>query len=158
MAAMERVDAPESITRAVFISAAISSLAAASFLLFSTLVKTDRNGVNVDFSTLRMLASGSSSGLVLLAMSLAMLWPAYLGLMSAVGMWQSRDRLQIAAGIMLIVLATIMVSSWRWIITAEANGDTWSVGCGLIGLATSLVAYLGFWRAGMWLVDSPYRE
>ena len=105
-----------------------------------------------------MLADGGSGGFILLAMSLSLLWPSYLALMSSVGMWQSRERMQTAAAVVLIVLASIMFSSWRWISTAESSGDEWSIGYGLIGIGTGLIAFLGLWRAGMWLLDSPYRE
>ena len=158
MAAMERVDAPDAITRCIFISAAFSSLISASFLLFGTIVETNRQGIEIDFSAIRMLADGGSGGFILLAMSLSLLWPSYLALMSSVGMWQSRERMQTAAAVVLIVLASIMFSSWRWISTAESSGDEWSIGYGLIGIGTGLIAFLGLWRAGMWLLDSPYRE
>ena len=158
MAAMERVDSPGGVTRSVFLAAAAASLTSASSLLFGTLVASNRKGIQIDLSAMRLLADGGSGGLVLLVMSLALLWPAYLSLMSSVGMWQSRERMQAAAGIVLIVLASVMLSSWRWITSAQSGGDEWSVGFGLIGVATGSVAFLGLWRAGMWLLDSPYRE
>jgi len=158
MAAMERVDSPDGVTRSIFLGAAAASLISSSSLLFGTMVETNRKGIQIDYSAMRLLADEGSGGLVLLTMALALLWPAYLSLMSAVGMWQSRERMQAAAGVALVVLASIMVSSWRWITTAQAGGDEWSIGIGLIGVATGLVAFLGLWRAGMWLLDSPYRE
>ena len=158
MAAMERVDSPDVITRCVFIGAAISSLVSASFLLFGKIIETEHQGFEINLATIGMLADGSFAGFVLLTMSLMLLWPSYLALMSAVGMWQSRERLLAGAAIVVFVLLSIMVSSWQWIRNAEIAGDTWSVGFGLIGIGTGLVAFLGFWRAGLWLLDSPYRE
>lgn len=158
MAAMEEVDAAAARTRMVFLGAAASSLAAAAFMLFGTLLTTSRSGVEVELSATKMLAEGGFGGVVLLAMSLALLWPAYLALMSSVGMWQARERLQAAGLLVTAILAAIMISSWKWISTAETNGDEWSIGCSLIGFTVASITTLGLWRAGLWLLDAPYRE
>jgi len=158
MAAMQEVDSAPATPRFVFLSSAIISLASAGFLLFGTLLTTTSNGIDITLSTTQMLVDGGVGGLVLLLFSLAMLWPAYMSFMAAVGMWQRRERLLWAGYLSLSILAVLMISSWRWIADADAAGDTWVIGNALIGFTICQVALIGHWRAGLWLLDSPYRD
>lgn len=155
---MQEVDSAPTTTRLVFLSSAILSLASGAFLLFGVMLTVNRDGIDITLSTTQMLAEGSMGGVILLIFSLAMLWPAYMGFMAAIGMWQRRERLLWSGYLSISILAALLFSSWRWVGDAQAAGDTWIIGNALIGFTISQVALIGHWRAGLWLLEHPYRD
>lgn len=160
MAPMPHVDAPSITARLVFIGAFASSLAASSFLLIADLFRSiDSNGVETVISVVELLSRNSSAGgWTGLLLALVLLFPAYLALMSAVGMWQRRERFQYAGMSAAGVLAVLFISVWQWSSSESDAGNNWEIGIGTFGAAISIIVLLLLWRAGMWLLDEPYRD
>jgi hypothetical protein len=160
MAPMPNVDAPSLTTRLVFIGAFLSAMSANAFLLIAELFSsTDAEGNSAVVSVVNLLAQDSmQGGWVGLVLALVLLGPAYLSLMCAVGMWQRRERMQVAGLGAAGVLVVLLLSAWKWSRDEEADGNSWEIGVGIYGAAISILALLMLWRAGMWLLDDPYRE
>ena len=158
---MPSVDSPSPTTRIVFVGAFASAMSAVSFLLVGELFRTDTTaGETAVVSVENLLAMEPlvDGGWVGLFMALVLLYPAYMALMSAVGMWQRRERMQIAGISAAGVLVVLFFSTWSWAKSESAAGSEWSVGVGMYGGAISIIMLLMLWRAGMWLLDDPYRE
>ena len=160
MAPMPHVDAPSATARMVFIGAFASSLAASSFLLIGDLFRsTDSSGIESVISVVELLSrDASAGGWVGLLLALVLLFPAYLALMSSVGMWQRRERFQLAGMSAAGVLAVLFISVWQWSRSERNAENDWEIGVGTFGAAIAIIALLLLWRAGMWLLDEPYRD
>ena len=160
MAPMPNVDAPSPTTRMVFIGAFLSAISATSFLIVADLFSsTNSNGETAVISVSNLLAmDAAQGGWVGLILALVLLYPAYLALMSSVGMWLRRERLQVAGMCAAGVLIVLFVSVFKWSREEAQAGNDWVIGIGMYGAAVSIIVLLMLWRAGMWLLDDPYRE
>ena len=157
--AMEHVDSPSPVTRIVFLSAAAASITASSFLMCADLFTSSTGNSEATISVINLLSNDpSTGGWVALGMALLLLAPAYVGIMTAAGMWQRREKLQIIGALTFAILLILLVSTFRWIQQAQDDDNVWSVGIGIPGASISLVVMLMLWRAGIWMLDSPYRE
>ena len=157
---MPHVDAPSPTTRIVFVGAFLSAMSATAFLLIGNMFSsTDGDGNIAVISVVELLAQdslqGGWGGLIL---ALVLLFPAYLALMSAVGMWQRRERFQLAGISSVAVLMILFISIWQWSREETNAGHDWEVGVGTYGAGISIIALLLLWRAGMWLLEDPYRD
>ena len=157
---MPHVDAPSLTTRIVFVGAFVSALSATAFLLIGNMFSsTDEDGNIAVISVVELLAQDSlQGGWVGLVLALVLLFPAYLALMSAVGMWQRRERFQMAGMSSVAVLMILFISIWQWSREEAEAGNDWEVGVGTYGAGISIIALLLLWRAGMWLLEDPYRD
>ena len=157
---MPHVDAPSPTTRIVFVGAFLSAMSATAFLLIGNMFSsTDGDGNIAVISVVELLAQDSlQGGWVGLVLALVLLFPAYLALMSAVGMWQRRERFQYAGLSSVAVLMILFISIWQWSREESNAGHDWEVGVGTYGAGISIIALLLLWRAGMWLLEDPYRD
>ena len=157
---MPHVDAPSPTTRIVFVGAFLSAMSATAFLLIGNMFSsTDGDGNIAVISVVELLAQDSlQGGWVGLILALVLLFPAYLALMSAVGMWQRRERFQMAGISSVAVLMILFISIWQWSREETNAGHDWEVGVGTYGAGISIIALLLLWRAGMWLLEDPYRD
>jgi len=160
MAPMPHVDAPSPTTRIVFVGAFLSAMSATAFLLIGNMFSsTDGDGNIAVISVVELLAQDSlQGGWVGLILALVLLFPAYLALMSAVGMWQRRERFQLAGISSVAVLMILFISIWQWSREETNAGHNWEVGVGTYGAGISIIALILLWRAGMWLLEDPYRD
>ncbi len=138
----------------------MSALSATAFLLIGNMFSsTDEDGNIAVISVVELLAQDSlQGGWVGLVLALVLLFPAYLALMSAVGMWQRRERFQMAGMSSVAVLMILFISIWQWSREEAEAGNDWEVGVGTYGAGISIIALLLLWRAGMWLLEDPYRD
>lgn len=157
---MPHVDAPSPTTRIVFVGAFLSAMSATAFLLIGNMFSsTDGDGNIAVISVVELLAQDSlQGGWVGLILALVLLFPAYLALMSAVGMWQRRERFQMAGISSVAVLMILFISIWQWSREETNAGHDWEVGVGTYGAGISIIALILLWRAGMWLLEDPYRD
>jgi hypothetical protein len=73
-------------------------------------------------------------------------------------MWLRRERLQVAGICAAAVLMVLFISVFKWSREETQAGNDWMIGTGMYGAAVSIIVLLMLWRAGMWLLDDPYRE
>jgi hypothetical protein len=52
----------------------------------------------------------------------------------------------------------LFISVFKWSREEAQAGNDWGIGTGMYGAAVSIIVLLMLWRAGMWLLDDPYRE